>query len=391
MPKNPHTFPGTDEASVAQTERNDSKTSVFQEAHERFGIDRDAPEIVERTIEKNGFTSLELEEPHTLPTLEEWVTQRMAQGYSGYNYGTFVMNDGEQIGFAKVHYGTKNLQTLINDAGEAVQFEVGGPQREQAVLEALASNGYDVPEVLGYNPASPEDKPLDEKMYEMLVIEAVLPEYGAVRVREEWTPQLARIAAQKIATFVKPAQEVPLFENESVLLPAESLINMLPRTGDTYDEVLGYVLEAYPHIDEPIVVHGDTWFNNIIARHDNSDVMFVDWELAGPGYKGQDAGRKLWDLTIDSEWQPSEYTETAEAFANEWRKTDDDLISLKFGVMYESLRWISERVRDINKPGADEATITSLTQSIEDVKNHALKLLENIDDNNSTHGTTSQP
>lgn len=379
MATNHNTLPSAEDADATLTELGDRIDSPIQEAHERFGIDINAPEVVQRTIEENGFTALELEKPHTLPTLEEWIAQRMAQGYSGYNYGTFVMNEAEQIGFAKVHYGTKNIQTLIGDDGEAVQFEVGGPRREQEVLEALASNGYEVPEVLGYNPASQEGTSSDEKIYEMLVIEAVMPEYGAVRQRESWTPQLARIAAQKIATFAKPVAEVPLFEKESIPLPVEGLIEMLPRTGESsYDDTLAEVLEAYPHLDNPIVVHGDTWFNNIIARHDDSDVMFVDWELAGPGYRGQDAGRKLWDLTIDSGWQPSDYTESADAFTDEWCKTEDGRISLEFGVMYESLRWISERVRDINKPGTDEATVLSLKQSIEDVKAHALKLLGNI-------------
>jgi len=373
-----NTFPSTDKTDATPTEHIDKIEKPLQQAHEIFGIDLDASEIIERTIERNGFTALELEEPYTLPTFEEWVTQKLAQGYAGYNFGTFVINEAEQLGFAKVHYGPKNIQTLIGSDGEVVQFEAGGPRREQAVLEALASNGYEVPEVLGHSLASPESTPSGENIYEMLVIEAVMPEYGAVREREAWTPKLARIAAQKIATFAKPVAEVPLFENDPILLPVESLIEMLPRTGDSYDDMLAKIIESYPHLDEPIVVHGDTWFNNIIVRHDDSDIMFVDWELAGPGYKGQDAGRKLWDLTI-SNWELSDYTDAADAFTDEWCRTDDDRLSLEFGVMYESLRWIAERVRDINKPDTDETTRASIKQGIEDVKTHTLTILDKID------------
>lgn len=374
----PNTAPVTsDEIHIPATEKEASRTNPIEEAHERFGIDPNTPEIVQRTIESNGFTALELEQPYTLPTIEEWVAQRLAQGYSGYNYGSFVINEAEQIGFAKTHYGPANIQTIIGDGGEVTRFEVGGPEREAMVLEALGSNGYEAPEVLGYSPASPEDTPPEEKMYELLVIEAVLPEYGSVRERQAWTPQLARISAQKIATFAKPTTEIPLFENESISLSVEGLIEMLPRSGGEYDTALYKTLESYTHLDEPIVVHGDTWFNNIIARHDDSDLLFVDWELAGPGYQGQDAGRKLWDLTLADDWSFAEYGEAAQAFTEEWCKTDDDRNSLAFGIMYESLRWISERIRDI-EAATDEATRISLTQEIEEIKSHALAVLHNV-------------
>ena len=374
-----HNLPsGSDEAIVTETEHSDKVRSPLEEAHERFGIDLDAPEVIRRTLEVSGFTMLELEDPYTLPTFEEWITERMDQGYSGYNYGCFVMNEAGQIGFAKVHYGPDNLLTTVDENGDAEKTKVGGPEREADVLEALNQNGYEAPEVLGYNPASPEDTPEDEKMYELLVIEAVLPEYGFVRKREDWTPQLAQIAAQKIATFAKPAKEIPLFENESIALPVEDLVAMLPQTGDTYEQTLRQVLEAYPHLDDPIVVHGDAWFNNIIASHDDSDLMFVDWELAGTGYQGQDAGRKLWDLTVTNDWRLAEYAETAGAFTDEWCKTDDDRATLEFGVVYESLRWISERMRDINDPKTDDATKISLLQEIDDVKAHTLTVLEGI-------------
>ena len=374
MAVNHNLLPSSDETIVTETE-NKNVRSPLEEAHERFGIDLDTPEVVQRTIEKNGFTALELEEPHTLPTVEEWVAERVAQGYSGYNYGSFVINEAEQVGFAKVHYGSKNIQTLIGSDGEAVEFEVGGPEREQAVLEALASSGYKVPEVLGY---SPESESPEGKIYEMLVIEAILPADGSVRPRDAWTPQLARVAAQKIATFAKPIADVPLFKDESIQLPVEGLLEMLPRTEGAYEEALVRVLTGYAHLDAPIVVHGDTWYNNIIARHDDSDLLFVDWELAGPGYRGQDAGRKLWDLTIAKDWSLAEYTEAADAFTDEWCKTDDDRSSLEFGVVYESLRWISERVRDINKEETTQEDREKLEQQIRQIKNHALMILDSI-------------
>ena len=364
-------------APAPADERSAELARSLQHAHERFGIPLNVSEVVDRTLEVNGFTPYD----RTLtPTVEEWIMERLvSQGYVGYNHGSFVENASGELGFAKVHYGPDNTLITHNENGEPIEIEVGGPKREAQVLQALAAQGYEAPRVLGYSPESPEGaNSAEAETYEILVIEAVLPEYGAVRKRESWTPELARIAAQKIATFAKPIEEVPLFANETIPLPVENLVEQLPSSNEPYSLAVLEVLKDYEHIDSPIVVHGDTWFNNIIARHDNTDVMFVDWELAGPGYRGQDAGRKLWDLTLTNDWDFSEYSDAASAFTDEWSQTDDDRQSLKFGIVYESLRWITDRIRDINDPTTDEATRISLTQEMEDVKTHTLAILDNI-------------
>lgn len=361
----------------SQNEKGEEIVRSLRRANERFGIPLNVSEVVERTLESIGFTQLQ---PPLTPTVEEWIAERMvAQGYAGYNHGSFVEDADGNLGFAKVHYGPDNLQLNTDENGNSTKIKVGGPEREARVLGALASNRYEVPKVLGYNPEVPEGASSAEAdTYEVLVIEAILPEYGAVRKRESWTPDLSRIAARKIATFAKRIEEIPLFKDEQISLPVESLIRQLPTRGDEYDSALAVVLESYKYLDNPIVVHGDTWFNNIIARHDETDVMFVDWELAGPGYRGQDAGRKLWDLTLSDDWRIKDYSEAAQAFADEWSKTDDGRSTLSFGVCYESLRWISERMRDVNDPSTDEAARISLLQEIEDVKAHTLIILDNI-------------
>lgn len=353
------------------------QSEALQRAHEKFGIPLNVSEVVDRTLEQNGFTMLE---SVPTPTVEEWITEKITeQGYAGYNHGSFVTDEDGNLGFAKVHYGPDNILSRVNADGEVEKVKVGGPQREALVLDALTNHGYKAPFVLGYSPESPEGASSAEaNTYEILAIEAVLPENGAVREREDWTPALAQKAAQKITTFAQPIESIELFRDETIPLSAEELVRKLPRTGDAYDHALTETLEAYPHLDSPIVVHGDTWFNNIIASHDDSDIMFVDWELAGPGYRGQDAGRKLWDLTLNNDWSFADYGDAAHAFTEEWCATEDDTHSLTFGVMYESLRWISDRIDKIEDPATDEATRVSLAQEIDEVKSHTLEILNYI-------------
>lgn len=379
MPPNPNRNLRA-EASLQQPEQLDMSDPLvrsLRHAHEKFGIPLNVAEVVERTITHNGFISVPSE---STPSVEAWIAERLTtQGYAGYNHGSFVQDAVGTLGFAKVHYGPDNLVTTHDEHGQPIQTKVGGPKREAEVLQALLPNGYEAPQVLSYSPESPIGaSSANADTFEMLVIEAVLPEDGAVRKREDWTPALAQQSAQKIATFAKPIEAVPLFADESIPLPVEKLVEKIPHTGDTYDQSVAATLQSYSQLDEPIVVHGDTWFNNIIARHDDSDITFIDWELAGPGYQGQDAGRKLWDLTLDSNWGLANYGDNAQAFTNEWCKDDETRQSLAFGVVYESLRWISDRSDKLADPTTDEATRISLTQEIDDVKAHTLMVLEHL-------------
>lgn len=365
---------------TTNSQEKDRLAESLQYAHENFGVPLNVSEVVSRTLDKNGFKPLESDQT---PSVEEWISERVtSQGYAGYNHGSFVVDATGNLGFAKVHYGPDNILITIDEDGNTQETKVGGPKREAEVLRALEPNGYDTPQVLAYSPALPEGASnANAETFETLIIEAVTPEYGSVRKREEWSPSLARRAAQKISTFAKPVESIPLFKDESIPLTVESLIQKVPRDGGEYDAALTRALDTYTHLDSPVVVHGDVWFNNTIARHDDSDVMFIDWELAGPGYRGQDAGRKLWDLTLKNDWSFAGYSEAARAFTDEWCKTEDDKHSLTFGVMYESLRWISDRIDKVIDPDTDEATQTSLLQEIEDVKSHALAITGNINQN----------
>lgn len=323
--------------------------------------------------------------PSPIPDASDYISARIRHTddkFPGFNYGTFVQTP-RQIAFAKFRYGPKNTEKQNID-GELVDVRVGGLQREAAVLESLREHGYEAPAVLGYSPEYPLGaEPNEADTLETLYIEAIPPEEGTTLPPEQWTPSLAEMAAQKIKTFAHPSAEIELFKEESVQLPVEVLLQRahINESDDTYHDTLAETLTHYQHLDEPIVVHGDTWLNNIIVKHDESDAMFIDWELAGAGYRGQDAGRTLWGLTLDGNWQFAEINETAEAFAREWTNTDnpeEEKSNLKFGVLLESLRWISDRqdklsTLDINSPEAE-----ALLLEIDSVKQHSLKIIDTL-------------
>jgi aminoglycoside phosphotransferase (APT) family kinase protein len=234
--------------------------------------------------------------------------------------------------------------------------------------------------MLGYSPAYPESAEPDEAYsLETLYIEAIPPNEGTTLPPEQWTPDLAKIAARKISTFAQPAETIELFRDEQILLPVEILVEraQIPED-DAYHQALATTLNTYTYLDAPIVVHGDTWLNNIIVKHDGSDALFIDWDLAGAGYKGQDAGRTLWGLTLDRDWNLAEVNDAAQAFINEWCKTEDDTINLRFGVAFESLRWIADRQDKLKDATLDDDTIFSLSEQIDSVKQHALKVFNYI-------------
>ena len=298
--------------------------------------------------------------------------------FPGYNYGTFVTSESGNVAFAKLRYGPRNTEKELID-GALVDKRVGGLKREAAILTALEEHDYEVPKVFGYTPAMPDGldlEPNESDTLEALVIEAIPPEMGSTLPPEYWNADTARIAANKIKTFAKPASEIELFADEARSISVEVLLKRSELPDDDYSQELMQTLESYKHLDEPIVVHGDTWLNNIIVKHDDSDVMFVDWELAGAGYRGQDAGRTLWGLTLDQDWAFNDVGDAAEAFIDTWCVSDEEVDNLRFGIMMESLRWIADRQDSLKK--ADDDTSASLKNQIQAVKHHTLKIFRSL-------------
>ncbi len=365
---------------AAGTNHEEIQYDIDKAIAEGYPIPKDPSAVVEQTMDTFELTKY----PSAIPEINSYISARIRHsddGFPGFNYGTFVATP-QQVAFAKFRYGPKNTEKQYVN-GELVDIRVGGLQRENTVLESLRVHGYEAPAVLGYSPAFPENaEPHEADTLETLYIEAIPPEEGTTLPPEQWTPSLAKIAARKIKTFARPAEEIEAFKDESIQLPIEVLIERARISEeDAYHDTLADTLTSYQYLDQPIVVHGDSWLNNIIVKHDESDAMFIDWELAGAGYKGQDAGRTLWGLTLDSNWGFSEVNESAQAFIEEWTNTEhgeEEKINLQFGILLESLRWIADRSdKLVNMPADEEATL-HLVQQIDDIKQHTLKIISNL-------------
>ena len=339
----------------------------------------DNPSIaVDTTLRSLGLTTYPSEIPDAL-TYASIRIRSSHDHFPGYNYGTFVTSEDGNFAFAKLRYGPKNMERVLVD-GDLITKRVGGLAREKDVLTSLESHGYEVPKVFGYTPALPEGRdlePNESDTLETLFIEAISPEVGSTIPPEYWTKNTARIAAEKIKTFDKPADQIELFAHEGRSISVEALLKRSKLADDTYSRELLQTIEAYQHLDKPIVVHGDTWLNNIIVKHDNSDVMFVDWELAGPGYKGQDAGRTVWGLTLDQNWGFAGVNDAAQEFIDTWCISDEETKNLRFGLVLESLRWIADRQDSLDQ-ASDEESVNTLRE-IQEIKQHTMKVMHVLD------------
>lgn len=347
---------------------------------EGYPLPKNPTQAIEATMDTFNLEKY----PSPIPEASDYVSARIRHSddhFPGFNYGTFVMTPN-QVAFAKFRYGPKNTEKQEVE-GELVDVRVGGLEREAAVLTNLAEHGYETPAVLGYSPTFPEGaEPNEAETLETLYIEAIPPEEGTTLPPEQWTPSLAEMAARKIKTFARPTEQIELFQDEAVQLPVEILLKRAHiNEGDAYHDALAETLTNYQYLDQPIVVHGDTWLNNIIVKHDESDAMFIDWELAGAGYKGQDAGRTLWGLTLDGNWQFTTPGENADAFVHEWLDVDDpeeERIDLQFGVVLESLRWIADRQDKLATLDPNTAEAEQLLSEIDTIKHHAVSIIDRI-------------
>lgn len=333
---------------------------------------------VAKTLEANGLTRYDSKIPKASEFMAD-LSYLYPDGFVLRNYGSFAQDQDGRVCFTKMRVGPNWKEKALVDGKmkDIVRYNL---RKEYEILKSLHTSGLDVPEPYSYSPPSDNEfgKAADYP-FETMSIEAIPPEEGSTLPQEYWTPEIAKITANKLKSLDKPTSEIEMFAKKERRLSVELLLQRARLSGnDSYTEALANSIKEYKHIDEPVVSHGDTWTKNIIVKHDKSDIMLVDWELAGPGYRGQDAARTLWGLTLDSKWKFGEVGPTASSFIKEWCQTEDDSMSLKFGTMFESLRWIADRRDALDNKNIDPEEAQKIKQQIVEVKQQALKIIENI-------------
>jgi aminoglycoside phosphotransferase (APT) family kinase protein len=309
----------------------------------------------------------------------------------------------------------------------------GGLEREARALEVINANNQDAnaPRLHAYYKGD-EDKTL-----EALVTSAYLPSEWEAHHVSQYTEKSARAAGESIHSI--EGLELGEFAGDPIISIAsqiETILSVaeqnpdLPQPNQEFMEKMiesMYALLNIPDINEleiteqlftslgthdlkiiepmimpfvarfellskKVLVHGDTWLKNILLSIDNK-AAFIDWERAQKGYEGQDAGRTGWDFG----WAKDElFPAYVEAYIHAGGVRGDAVAQrkniLKFGIVFESLRWLHDRYEKLDKIrvfGKDswmaekigrEEEYNELKDSITFVEKKALWMLSQIDE-----------
>src|SRR3989338_8518936 len=337
-----------------------SKEEFFPDAQERF----------ENTLEEHGYELVrELENGYQYPTLDEWVALKIERGEGWARaYPTFIR--GKETGemyFAKVRIKPKERQIGRGFAGEA------------DVLDNM--KGLPAPRLIEYIPEDEHGKRL-----EMLVLEAIKFSEGSVLMPQEWTPATAQNAVRTMKEMEKTSPDAlpeHFFEE-----PSETFTSLLERTryaqnNPSMQTVLEAVALQYEEYKQQVFVHGDMWPKNVIVGldNDNPSIKLVDWELAGLGYKGQDAGRLWWGICANNQIHSEASYEFLRAYLEEPATEEQTArrAELQFGVAYEVLwRLEDSKIAILSNKKASESEIARARTELESIHKQAYSMLEMI-------------
>jgi len=202
---------------------------------------------------------------------------------------------------------------------------------------------------------------------------------------QEWTPATARNAVRTIKEMEKTSPDAlpeHFFEE-----PSETFTSLLERTQYAQDPSMQTVLEDVAHQYEKykrqVFIHGDMWPKNVIVGldNDNPSIKLVDWELAGLGYKGQDAGRLWWGICANNQIHSEASYEFLRAYLEEPATEEQTArrAELQFGVAYEVLwRLEDSKIAILSNKKASESEIARARTELESIHKQAYSMLEMI-------------
>ena len=339
---------------IARAERE-----VFSDAQERFNA----------TLEQQGLEFVdELENGYRYPSVDAWIESQLDNGRYTRYYPAFVRNsESRELFFVKARIQSNS------------RIEFGGLANEGNVLQYLPKEAP-IAHFVNYIPEDEKGTTL-----EMLVLKAVKVSEGSVFPAKEWTSAQGEHVAKEIKKLEKiEMSTLPELSQE----PAISLRAILELAQATlspdFRAQVDTIIQAYEPQMSPVLIHGDTWIKNIIVSRnpDQAKTVFVDWERGGAGYRGQDIARLWWNL-----WENPDIREViAKSYLNE---TDEisrgkRADALKFGVMFEALRWIADR-NDQLKRNPAEAMLRKLESEIILVQQKAQAMIDAVTKHEDTN------
>jgi hypothetical protein len=310
--------------------------------------------------------------------------------------------------------------------------EWGGLAREAQALELLDQHNPQAkaPKLYFYLPPS-QDPPL----IETLVTSAFLPEDGwMARHVSDYTPDQAKAVAhamiglegltttnfqedeiitvtsqlEKILNAAAQFDQIPDLSEEFIIRAMQSIAQALTYAPEVNPRQISQLVDFLPNLDQPtrifcakliaqahqmlaekILVHGDTWLKNILLSQHQA--VITDWERAGPGLIGQDQGRTGWDFGWANVELLPHYVK-AYISTSDPEEFDQRVIKLRFGLIFEALRWLHDRYAILEKayqmgekswqkkhPDRTWSFVTDQILSIKQVQEKALHMLQVVD------------
>ena len=313
---------------------------------EKRGIPPDAQTRFDLILKEKGWERLtEIAPGLPYPSLDEWVAFRINYVRGTRAYPCFITDASGDISFLKVSLRENSADLYEN---EAKMLEIC-----QGLIQA--------PRLMACDPARVDSLPY-------LQMAAIAFEEGRVGNADEWSTKHVKHAVQQIRALENiDLNQLPDFPNlrRSVGIKT-TMLNLLERAGENLPQSLISRIRDLGRGEEikAVLVHGDLTIKNIILNREGT-TTFVDWELGGRGFLGQDAGKLLTNLLGN---QPASQTLIKEYLAMDSGGIDQErLQGLVIGVVAENLVhfvWRIEKILALGKEEQFPKVREEMTQSL---------------------------
>jgi len=322
-----------------------NERGILENLHERF----------DNLIQEKGWKQVtEISETSKYPDIDQWVNSRIRQERGTKFYPCFVTTGEGDVRFLKVQVGKD--ENALNGL------------REESNILSKNILPIPAPKLIELGEAS-------DTGLAYICLEAIKFEDGRVGSAAEWHPTHAINAAEQVRLMERQnldnlppdIESLPQFQREIRI--TDRMVGMVNRSGEQLPAEVANGIREFASKGEisEVMVHGDLKLKNIIMNRTGT-VSIIDWEMAGKGFMGQDAGKLMNNL----ESNPVVKNAFFEAYTRPDGKNYDSerLRGIYAGIIAENLVDITWRVE--NNPNADKndlsdkakAEINAYTSSI---------------------------
>jgi hypothetical protein len=294
----------------------------ISKTRETRGIYPDAQQRFDRLIAEKKWTRVDrIDSERRFPTLDQWVSYRIANGRGTKFYPCFIQDEDGNVNFLKVQ-----ITDMYNSAANI--------SNEIKTIKLVQNLGFDTPQLIDSGEPSSDQ-------VGFVVTKAVLFSEGMVVKPENWTEEHAQNVAEYIHKIETTRPED--FDLSGSIDLGGKISDLRNKSREVLPDELFQALSDFTDIPEvpSVFSHGDAAWKNFII-HKNGRVQAIDWELCGAGPIGHDAGKLLSNISVNQV--------AADAFLERYLvidgKVDLTLLNgLCAGIIAENLIHIEWRIR----------------------------------------------